>query len=51
MTDRPIFFDPPTLADRRFREQHDDECEAEWVAGAASWTLCRCAERLDDEDD
>lgn len=27
---------------------HDDECEAEFVEGAMSWTLCRCDERADD---
>ncbi|GAA1026862.1 hypothetical protein GCM10009557_06080 [Virgisporangium ochraceum] len=26
-------------------ESHDDECEAEWVEGARSWTTCRCAQR------
>ncbi len=30
---------------------HDDECEAEFVPGAMSWTGCRCDERLDDGDD
>lgn len=29
---------------------HDDECEAEFVAGAFTWTTCRCADRLADED-
>ena len=29
---------------------HDDECEAEWIPGAMSWTTCRCDERLDNED-
>lgn len=27
---------------------HDDECEAEFISGAMSWTLCRCDERADD---
>ncbi len=29
---------------------HDDECEAEFVEGAFTWTMCRCDERLADED-
>ncbi len=29
-------------------QHHDDECEAEFVEGAMSWTLCRCDERVSD---
>ncbi len=29
-------------------QSHDDDCEAEFVEGAMSWTTCRCNARVSD---